>query len=174
MEQNKNVFTSLNIYNGTLKIVPQDVKGQPLPINQLKGNPHEEDCSISNVHWCILDDCFDPEIFIIIGKSLSTEYELEKEVEEELIEEELIKKELIKKEKKLIKEKEDKRIKEENEIAIEILQKKIREFEDSKKKKGFFSKLFESKKDLINETLEIEKYYYNKCLLEKLQNINKM
>ena len=170
MEQNKNVFTPLNIYNGTLKSVQQDVKGQPLPINQLKGNPPQEDCSISNVHWCILDDCFDPEIFIIIGKSLSTEYELEKEVDEE--EKELKEKEL--KEKKLIKKEEEKRIKEENEIAIEILQKKIREFEDSKKKKGFFSKLFESKKDLVNETLEIEKYYYNKCLLEKLQNINKI
>ena len=32
--------------------VPQDVKGQPLLINQLKGNPLEEDCSISNVHQC--------------------------------------------------------------------------------------------------------------------------
>ena len=42
----------MNIYNGTLKSVPQDVKGQPLPINQLKGNPPQEDCSISNVHRC--------------------------------------------------------------------------------------------------------------------------
>ena len=28
------------------------MKGQPLPINQLKGNPPREDCSISNVHRC--------------------------------------------------------------------------------------------------------------------------
>jgi NAD-dependent DNA ligase/DNA polymerase/3'-5' exonuclease PolX len=45
-------YTPLNIYNVTLKNVPQDVKGQPLPINQLKGNPPQEDCSISNVHLC--------------------------------------------------------------------------------------------------------------------------
>ena len=49
---NGEYYTPLNIYNGTLKSVPQDVKGQPLPINQLKGNPPEEDCSISNVHRC--------------------------------------------------------------------------------------------------------------------------
>ena len=110
-----------------------------------------------NKNVFIIDDCFDKEVFIRIGQSLSTDCELKEELKEELIKEE--KEELIKKE---------------NEIAIEILQKKIREFEDSKKKKGFFSKLFESKKDLVNETLEIEKYYYNKCLLEKLQNINKM
>jgi phosphoglycerate kinase len=47
-----NTITPLNIYNGTLLSVPQDVKGQPLLINQLKGNPLEEDCSISNVHQC--------------------------------------------------------------------------------------------------------------------------
>jgi len=34
----KNVFTPLNVY---------------LPINQLKGNPPREDCSISNAHQCI-------------------------------------------------------------------------------------------------------------------------
>ena len=43
--------TPLNIYNGTPSGVPQDVKGQQLPINQLKGNP-TEDCSVSNVHRC--------------------------------------------------------------------------------------------------------------------------
>ena len=42
----------MNIYNGTPKGVPQDVKGQLLPINQLKGNPPTEDCSVSNVHRC--------------------------------------------------------------------------------------------------------------------------
>ena len=46
-------FTPLNIYNGTLLSVPQDVKWQPLPINQMKDNPPQEDCSISNVHRCI-------------------------------------------------------------------------------------------------------------------------
>ena len=48
-------YTPLNIYNGTPSLregVPQDVKGQPLPINQLKGNLPKEDCSISNVHRC--------------------------------------------------------------------------------------------------------------------------
>jgi hypothetical protein len=54
-------ITPLNISNGTplLRIcfasaspegVPQDVKGQPLPINQLKGTPPTEECSVSNVH----------------------------------------------------------------------------------------------------------------------------
>ena len=46
------IFTPLNIYNGTPSGVPQDVKGQPLPINQLKGSPPTEDCSVSNVHRC--------------------------------------------------------------------------------------------------------------------------
>ena len=45
-------ITPLNIYNGTPLGVPQDVQGQPLPINQLKGNPPTEDCSVSNVHRC--------------------------------------------------------------------------------------------------------------------------
>lgn len=43
-------FTPLNIYNGTHEGVPLDVKGQPLPIVQLNGNPQQEDCSTSNVH----------------------------------------------------------------------------------------------------------------------------
>jgi hypothetical protein len=47
------IFTPLNISNGTQFSVPQDVKGQPLPINQLKGTPPMEECSISNVHRCI-------------------------------------------------------------------------------------------------------------------------
>ena len=37
--RNKTFFTPLNIYNGTPFGVPQDVQGQQLPINQLKGNP---------------------------------------------------------------------------------------------------------------------------------------
>ena len=48
-----NDFTPFHIYNGTPLGVPQDVKGQLLPINQLKGNPPTEDCSVSNVHRCI-------------------------------------------------------------------------------------------------------------------------
>ena len=55
IEDSSSSYTPLNIYNGTLKNVPQDVKGQPLPINHLKGNP-PEDCSISNVHLCIIQD----------------------------------------------------------------------------------------------------------------------
>ena len=31
------------------------MKGQQLPINQLKGNPPTEDCSVSNVHRCKYD-----------------------------------------------------------------------------------------------------------------------
>ena len=45
-------YTPFHMYNGTPSGVPQDVKGQQLPINQLKGNPPTEDCSVSNVHWC--------------------------------------------------------------------------------------------------------------------------
>jgi len=45
-------LTSLNIYNGR-----QDVKGQPLPTNQLKDNPPREDSSISNVHRCKICNC---------------------------------------------------------------------------------------------------------------------
>jgi hypothetical protein len=48
------ISTPLNISNGTPSAspesVPQDVKGQPLPINQLKGTPPLEECSDSNVH----------------------------------------------------------------------------------------------------------------------------
>ena len=46
-------FTPLYIYNGTLFSVPLDVKGQQLPINQLKGTPPTEECPNSNVHQCI-------------------------------------------------------------------------------------------------------------------------
>jgi len=45
-------YTPFHMYNGTPSGVPQDVKGQQLPINQLKGNPPTEDCSVSNVHRC--------------------------------------------------------------------------------------------------------------------------
>ena len=48
----EDIFTPLNIYNGTLKSVPQNMEGQLLPINELKGNPPQEDCPISNLHRC--------------------------------------------------------------------------------------------------------------------------
>jgi len=59
---------------------------------------------------------------------------------------------------------------EENQLAIEKLSKKIKEYEEKQKnnKKGFFVNLFTSKKDLLNELLEAEKYYYNKTLLNQL------
>ena len=44
------ISTPLNISNRTQLSVPQDVKGQPLPINQLKGTPPLDECSVSNVH----------------------------------------------------------------------------------------------------------------------------
>ena len=47
-------YTPFHMYNGTPSGVPHDVKGQQLPINQLKGNPPTEDCSVSNVHRCKL------------------------------------------------------------------------------------------------------------------------
>ena len=47
-----NLFTSLNIYNGKPSCVQQDVKGQQLPINQLKGKQPMVVCPISNVHRC--------------------------------------------------------------------------------------------------------------------------
>jgi hypothetical protein len=58
IQANKDIFdeliTPLNISNGTPaaspESVPQDAKGQPLPINQLKGTPPTEECSVSNVH----------------------------------------------------------------------------------------------------------------------------
>lgn len=69
-------YTPLNIYNGTPKGVPQDVKGQQLPINQLKDNPHVEDCSVSNVHRCntvILNETIDEYNAIVIQMERQTE-----------------------------------------------------------------------------------------------------
>jgi hypothetical protein len=59
----------LNIYNGTPNGVPQDVQGQQLPINQLKGNPPMEDCSVSNVYQCKSNNVF---LSTPIGPVLST------------------------------------------------------------------------------------------------------
>jgi hypothetical protein len=54
------------------------------------------------------------------------------------------------------------------------LEKKIREFEDKPKPKltpsSILFSFFNRKTDLLNESLEIERYYYNKCLLEKLKS----
>ena len=59
---------------------------------------------------------------------------------------------------------------EENQIAIKELSKKIKEYEEKQKtnKKGVFANLFTSKKDLLNDSLEAERYYYNKMLLNQL------
>lgn len=90
-----------------------------------------------------MDNEFDTEAFIRIGQSLIINGEIDEEKEEK-----------------------------ENQIAIQILQKKIKEFEEKQKinKKGFFANLFTSKKDLLYESLEAERYYYNKTLLDKLQS----
>jgi hypothetical protein len=64
--------------------------------------------------------------------------------------------------------------KKEEEKAIEQLEKKIREFEDKPKPKltpsSILFSFFNRQTDLLNESLEIERYYYNKCLLEKLKS----
>jgi hypothetical protein len=89
---------------------------------------------------------FDCKMFLILGKTLTENDETKK------LKEENVKKENLK--------------------AIQFLEKKIKDFEEVKKEKSFLSRFFNSKKDLLNETLEIERYYYNKCLLEKLINTN--
>jgi len=64
--------------------------------------------------------------------------------------------------------------KKEEQYAIEQLEKKIREFEDKPKPKltpsSILFSFFNRQTDLLNESLEIERYYYNKCLLEKLKS----
>ena len=105
-----------------------------------------------------IDDSYiDPEVFLLIGNSLVADYQKTKS-EEDLF----TLKEFLKKEKE----------KEENKRAIQILQEKIKEYEDQQKSKnnGFFSNLFTTKKDLFNENLETERYFYNKTLLDKLLN----
>jgi hypothetical protein len=104
------------------------------------------------------DNYIDPEVFILIGKSLVVNFEKTKSEEDFLTIKEFLKREKEEKEK------------EENRIAIQILQQKIKEYEEKQKPKGFFSNLFTAKKDLFDENLEIEKYYYNKTLLYQLLN----
>jgi hypothetical protein len=55
--------------------IPQDMKGQQLPINQLKGNPPVDNCSVSNVHRCntvILNETIDEYNAIVIQMERQT------------------------------------------------------------------------------------------------------
>jgi hypothetical protein len=103
----------------------------------------------------------DPEVFILIGNSLVADFQKTKSEEDLSIIKEFFKA-------KEAKEKE----KEENKIAIQILQQKIKEYEEKQnlkiKNNGFFSNLFTTKTDLFNENLETERYFYNKTLLNQL------
>lgn len=104
------------------------------------------------------DNYIDPEVFLLIGNSLVADFQKTKS------EEDLFKlKEFLKKNKEA-------KEKEENNRAIQILQQKIKEYEENQKpkNKGFFSNLFTKKKDLFNEMLESERYFYNKTLLKQL------
>lgn len=53
------INTPLDIYSGTPKGVPLDMKGQLLPINQLKGKQPTVVCPISNVHRFKMDIWYD-------------------------------------------------------------------------------------------------------------------
>ncbi len=122
----------------------------------------------------IYDNYIDPEVFLLIGRSLHANFKNTNSEEDLLKLNEFLKvKEAKEKESK---EKESKKIrekakeKEEDKIAIQILQQKIREYEENQKPKssGFFSNLFTKKKDLFNEMLEKERYIFNKTLLDQL------
>ncbi len=106
-----------------------------------------------------IDDSYiDTEVFLLIGNSLLIDFQKTKSEEDLFTLKEFLKKE---------KEEKEAKEKEENKIAIQILQQKIKEYEEQKNK-GFFSKLFTTKKDLFYENLETERYYYNKTLLDQL------
>ncbi len=100
----------------------------------------------------------DPEVFLLIGNSLVADFQKTKSEEDLFTLKEFLKKNKEAKEK------------EENNRAIQILQQKIKEYEENQKpkNKGFFSNLFTKKKDLFNEMLESERYFYNKTLLNQL------
>ena len=117
------------------------------------------------------DSYIDPEVFLLIGNSLVANFQKTKSEEELFILKEFLKKEK-EKEKEKEKQKEKEKEKEENKRAIQILQQKIKEYEEQQKQKnsGFFSNLFTKKKDLFYENLESERYFYNKTLLDKLLN----
>lgn len=125
----------------------------------------------------IYDNYIDPEVFILIGRSLHANFKNTNSEEDLLKLNEFLKvKEAKESKEKESKEKETKKIKakekekEEDKIAIQILQEKIREYEENQKPKrtGFFSNLFTKKKDLFNEMLERERYIFNKTLLDQL------
>ena len=98
----------------------------------------------------IYDNYIDPEVFLLIGRSLHANFKNTNSEEDLLKLNEFLKV----KEAKESKEKESKKIrekakeKEEDKIAIQILQQKIREYEENQKPKstGFFSNLFTKKK----------------------------
>ena len=104
------------------------------------------------------DSYIDPKVFLLIGNSLVANFQKTKSEEDLFILKEFLKKNKEAKEK------------EENRIAIQILQQKIKEYEENQKpkNKGFFSNLFTKKKDLFNEMLEKERYIFNKTLLDQL------
>jgi NDP-sugar pyrophosphorylase family protein len=117
----------------------------------------------------IYDNYIDPEVFLLIGRSLHANFKNTNSEEDLLKLNEFLKvKEAKEKESKKIREKAKE--KEEDEIAIQFLQQKIREYEENQKPKstGFFSNLFTKKKDLFNEMLEKERYIFNKTLLDQL------
>jgi hypothetical protein len=132
----------------------------------------------------IYDNYIDPEVFILIGRSLHANFKntnseedllklnefLKVKEAKEAKEKEAKEKEAKEKESKKIREKEKEKEEEEDKIAIQILQQKIREYEENQKPKssGFFSNLFTKKKDLFNEMLERERYIFNKTLLDQL------
>jgi len=127
----------------------------------------------------IYDNYIDPEVFILIGRSLHANFKNTNSEEDLLKLNEFLKlkeakeskeKEGKEKESKKIREKAKEKEKEEDKIAIQILQQKIREYEENQKPKssGFFSNLFTKKKDLFNEMLERERYIFNKTLLDQL------
>ena len=132
------------------------------------------------------DEYISNAVFVRIGKSLQTSYsspnseddlfklnekkeekeKMEKEKMEKGKEKEKMEKEKMEKEKEKEKEKKKEKEKEENKLAIAELNRKIKEYEEKQnlKKKGYLDNLFTTNKDILNEKLEKERYYYNKML----------
>ena len=124
----------------------------------------------------IYDNYIDPEVFLLIGRSLHANFKNTNSEEDLLKLNEFLKvkeaKEREAKERESKKIREKAKEKEEDKIAIQFLQQKIKEYEENQKPKssGFFSNLFTKKKDLFNEMLERERYIFNKTLLDQLIN----
>jgi NDP-sugar pyrophosphorylase family protein len=118
----------------------------------------------------IYDNYIDPEVFLLIGRSLHANFKNTNSEEDLLKLNEFLKVKEAKEAKESKKIREKAKEKEEDKIAIQILQQKIREYEENQKPKstGFFSNLFTKKKDLFNEMLERERYIFNKTLLDQL------